>query len=397
MTSTTIAFPPAAKDRPALVTRPLLLRFASIVGASASFYLPLSVVPVYARSAGGNLGAGLATGALLFATVAAELVTPRLVSRVGYRLALALGLLALGLPALALLGPPRLDVITLVSIVRGAGFAIVTVAGGGLTASLIPPERRGEGLALVGVVSGVPAVTCLPLGVWLSAHWGTSVVFVGTAAVSLLALAVVPGLPDYRQARRSAAHGPAGTLGVLRALRNPALTGPAMLFSASTMALGVLVTFLPLAITGRSVAVASAALFAESAAATVTRFAIGRYGDKRGQTGFLYPGVLLAAAGMASVAAIGAPALVIGGAAIFGVGFGLLQNSTATLMYTRTDRDGYDAVSAIWNAAYDAGMGVGAISVGLITGHLGYPVTFLLIAALVTTALIPARRERRRH
>src|SRR5215469_8619871 len=95
----------AVADRPALITRPLLFRFATMLGASASFYLPLSVVPVYAKPAGGDAGAGLAAGALLLATVAAELVTPRLVSRVGYRLALAVGLLALGLPALALTGP----------------------------------------------------------------------------------------------------------------------------------------------------------------------------------------------------------------------------------------------------------------------------------------------------
>jgi hypothetical protein len=30
---------------------------------------------------------------------------------------------------------------------------------------------------------------------------------------------------------------------------------------------------------------------------------------------------------------------------------------------------------------------------GLITGHVGYPATFLLTAVLVLPALIPARRE----
>jgi predicted MFS family arabinose efflux permease len=86
---------------------------------------------------------------------------------------------------------------------------------------------------------------------------------------------------------------------------------------------------------------------------------------------------------------------VIGGAAVFGAGFGLLQNATLALMYTRTDRTGYDAVSAIWNAAYDAGMGAGAIGMGLVAASLGYPATFLLTAALVIPALIPAGRELR--
>jgi len=381
-----------APPRPALITRPLLLRFISIFGASASFYLPLSVVPMYAKSAGSDAAAGLATGALLVTTVAVELVTPWLVARTGYRLALSLGLLSLGLPALALQLPASLPVIVAVSMVRGAGFAVVTVAGGALTASLIPPERRGEGLALTGVVSGVPALTCLPLGVWVATRWGFGPVFIATAAAALLAVAAVPGLPDRRVAREAGDTGTAAH-SVLPMLRSPGLTRPAALFSASTMAAGVLVTYLPLAIAARSAGVAAIALFAQPAAATLTRLAAGRAGDRHGHSRLLIPGVLLSAAGMASLAATSSPALVIGGAAVFGAGFGVLQNATLALMYARTTRTGYDAVSAIWNAAYDAGMGVGAIGMGLIAGGLGYPAIFLLTAALVLPALIPAGRE----
>src|SRR5215471_5716784 len=282
-----------ATEQTSLITRPLLLRFVSIIGASSSFYLPLSVVPLYARSAGSDAAAGLATGALLLATVGVELLTPRLVARTGYRIALSLGLLFLGLPALALLAPPNLAVIVAVSVVRGAGFAVVTVAGGALTASLIPPQRRGEGLALTGVVSGVPALACLPLGVWVSARWGFAPVFVATAAAALLALTVVPGLPDSKAPRRKPATGKPATgkpatgkpatceaatgeaatgeaaHGILRALASPSLTRPAALFSASTMAAGVLVTFLPLAIAQRSAGVVTIALFAQPAAATL--------------------------------------------------------------------------------------------------------------------------------
>lgn len=65
---------------PSLLTRPLLLRFVSVIGASLSFYLPLSVMPMYAKSSGTDTGAGLVTGALLVTTVAVELATPRLLA-----------------------------------------------------------------------------------------------------------------------------------------------------------------------------------------------------------------------------------------------------------------------------------------------------------------------------
>src|SRR5689334_6651818 len=88
--------------RSGLVSTALLLRFVSIVGSSIGFYLPLSVVPLFAKEAGSDSNAGLATVALLLATVVCELVTPRLISHIGYRWALALGLLLLGAPTLLL-------------------------------------------------------------------------------------------------------------------------------------------------------------------------------------------------------------------------------------------------------------------------------------------------------
>jgi predicted MFS family arabinose efflux permease len=159
------------------------------------------------------------------------------------------------------------------------------------------------------------------------------------------------------------------------------------------MATGVLVTFLPLALTASSAALATIALFVQPAASTVARWAAGRSGDRHGQARLLIPGVLLSAAGMAALAATHTPALVVGGAACFGIGFGILQIATLALMYARSPRGGYSTVSAMWNAAYDAGMGTGAIGVGLLVAHLGYPVAFLLTAALVIPALLPARPE----
>jgi hypothetical protein len=88
--------------RPAIVSPALLLRFVSIVACSVSFYLPLAVIPVFAAAGGSTGAAGLANGGLLLATVAGELVTPRIVARLGYRSALAGGLLLLGAPALLL-------------------------------------------------------------------------------------------------------------------------------------------------------------------------------------------------------------------------------------------------------------------------------------------------------
>lgn len=65
--------------RPRILTRPLALRFVSVVASSIGFFLPLGVVPLYAAQSGTAATGGLATGALLLTTVGVELLSPRII------------------------------------------------------------------------------------------------------------------------------------------------------------------------------------------------------------------------------------------------------------------------------------------------------------------------------
>ena len=114
---------------------------------------------------------------------------------------------------------------------------------------------------------------------------------------------------------------------------------------------------------------------------------VGRYGDQR-TTALLAPGVLTAAAGVLALSLAAIPAAVIAGAGVFGLGFGVTQNATQTLMFNRVAESGYGAVSAMWNLAYDGGMGLGAAGFGVLVVYTGYPVAFVLIAALLLTVLL---------
>jgi MFS family permease len=391
MTTIRTAPPTGATATQPLITPALLVRFVSIVGSSVGFYLPLSVVPLVAEGAGSASSAGLATVALLLATVACELVTPRLVRLVGYRWALSGGLLLLGAPTVVLVVAASTPAILAVSVLRGIGFAVSVTAGGAVTASLIPSERRGEGLALVGIVGGVPGMLALPAGVWMAARWGYAPVFVATTVATLLALVSVPGLPT----RSFAGRADDDALGVVTGLRSRAIRRPAAIFAGSTAAVGILVTFLPLALNGTQAWVAAAALLGQPAASTAARWYAGRIGDRRGQACLLVPGLVLAVCGMAGIGCLHSPAAVIGGAVLFGVGFGVLQNATLCLMFARAPKGSEGAVSAIWNAAYDLGMAVGALGAGLVVARLGYAATFVLAAGVMLPGIAVARRDRR--
>jgi MFS family permease len=383
-------------SRPRLVSGRFAAALLSSFGALTSFYLLLSVTPMYAMSAGaGSAGAGLVTGSLMLTTVLAEFASPRLLGRFGYRAVFAAGALLLGGPAPALLLPHSMATIIAVSIARGIGFGLATVVLGALVAASVPAERRGEGIGLAGVVACVPAIVALPSGVWLAQNTGYVVVIAITAISALAPLAATPWLANPAEAGHAEA-GQADTApaGLLGSLRSGGMLRPGLVFAATTVAAGVVASFLPLA-AGVSAGVATLGLFAQAVTATASRWWAGRRGDRHGHAGLLIPGLLTAAAGMASLIWVSAPVAVIAGMCLFGIGFGIAQNATFALMLDRAPASGYGTASALWNLAYDAGYGTGPIVFGVFVAHTGYPVAFALTGLLILAALVPAVRDRR--
>jgi predicted MFS family arabinose efflux permease len=395
--STGSAGTPGSTARPGgrILSGPLALVFISEFCALTSFYLLLSVTPMYAAAVGvGSAGAGLVTSVLLLGTVAAELAAPFLMRRCGHWAMLATGALLLGVPALALLPGGSLGIMVAVSVVRGLGFGLCTVITGALTAVLLPPERRGEGLGLFGVVATAPGIAALPGGVWLAGHAGVATVVVMAAATALIPLTVFPWLTGRSNPRKAEARAGSGRPdGLLAGLRRPGQLRPFLIFAASTVAAGVVVSFLPLA-TGISGDVAAAGLLVQALTATVSRWWAGRRGDRAGHGRLLVPALVIASLGMITMIWLASPVAVVAGMCLFGIGFGIAQNATFALMIERMPTSGLGTASALWNLAYDAGYGAGPILFGVLVGHTGYPAAFALTAALMLAALPAARRER---
>jgi MFS family permease len=380
--------------RARLISGSFAMLLLSSFGALTSFYLLLSVTPMYAVSVGaGSAEAGVVTGSLMLATVLAEFASPRLMRRYGYRAVFAAGALLLGGPTLALLGPRSVAMIVLVSVARGLGFGLNTVVISALVATAVPPERRGEGIGLAGVVACVPAIVALPSGVWLARNTGYALVIAATAVSALAPLAAVPWLSGRAGQRRETGPDAAPAAGLLASLRSGGQLRPSLVFATTTVAAGVVAAFLPLA-TGVSGGAAALGLFTQAMAAAASRWWAGRHGDRHGHAGLLAPGLVTAACGMTILIWVAAPVALIAGMGLFGIGFGITQNITFTLMIDRAPASGYGTASALWNLAYDAGYGAGPAVFGVFVAHIGYPVAFALTGIPMLAALVPAARER---
>ena len=171
--------------RESLITPRILWFLLFSLVANTSLSLLFSVIPLFAsESTGNDLAAGLATGTMMLATVLVELGTPRLLAMLGYRWIMALGVALLGFPSLLLIPFSGLWAVIVVCLARGAGLAIVVVAGTALAAQLFPVHRRAEGLGLYGLAVSISSIVALPFGVWLADTAGYTVVFVIAAGIA---------------------------------------------------------------------------------------------------------------------------------------------------------------------------------------------------------------------
>lgn len=366
-----------------MLTRPVVLLILVSFAALFGFQLLLSVVPLYADEVGGgSSGAGLATAAFMLSTVLTQIQMPRVLGRYGYRRALAAGLLFLGVPALFYAYTGTLMTILAVTLLRGVGFGIVTVVFAALIVELAPPGRRGEALGLLGIAITLPTVFCNALGLWLAGRFGFEVVFLLGGATPLLGLVMIPGIRFAPKAGENEG----GVVGFFAGLGRPHLRRIFLLFAATTMAAGVIVTFLPLAVPGSGMFSAAGALLVVGITSTISRWWGGRFGDRRDPRLLLAPGLIACAFGVAGLPFGGV--LLLAGAVLFGTGFGLLQNSTLILMMGRVSKSEFGLGSTLWNAAFDAGTGIGAFSFGFVISAVGFSWSFAICSALLACALV---------
>jgi predicted MFS family arabinose efflux permease len=373
--------------RSSLRLRPFVAVCAVNFAGMLTFYLLVTVVPNYAVANGlGEVGAGFTAGGMMLAAVVTEVAAPWVISRVGYRLTLAASLVLLGGATFA---PPMLTdllQLTMASAIRGAGFGLLVVAVGGLAATVVPADRRGEALALLGVTSNLPAVIGLPLGVVLVDRSGFSGVFAAGGATALVAVAAALAVPALRPDAPSRRQ-------FWRTARSPQLRRPALVFTSLAAASSLIGAFVPTAATTLTADTVAVALLLYTGIATVARWAAGRAADRHGSARLIIPAVLASAAGMGAFAWTSNPVAVIAAAAVFGAGFGTAQAATSTAMFQAAEPNEYAAVSAVWNVAYDTGLGLGPVVFGLLATQTGTAVGFVGVAVLLLSHTLQRRRD----
>ena len=356
----------------------------------AGYFLTLASLPSYAVRGGASATtAGLVTTVLVVVTMTCQLLVPKAIAAFGSVPVLAVGLVALGLPApLYALGNGMVQLCA-VSAVRGAGFATLTVLSALLTVQVAPAERTGEAVGLYGLAIAIPNLAAVPAGVTLVQHDQIELL-AWLAACPLLALPLLPAVAGR-------VRGPDRRLGRARVTRQAVLAAaiPSAVLLGGTLAIGGVVTVLRCDRPDGTVAAAALLLAGSTGAAT--RWGAGRVVDRIGPRVFLPAALACTATGLATMAAglRSADAVLLIGAALFGAGFGVVQNLTLVLAFARAGSAGASTASTVWNTSFDLGTAAAALTLGPAAAVIGLPWAYVAVAVLLTGLLPLAHRATR--
>ncbi len=372
--------------RPLALQWPCARMMLMAVAGFTGFFVTLSSLPAYVALAGkSTASAGATTTVMLAATVLFQPVVPVLLRRLSTPATVAIGLVALGLPAPLLIWASSGAGLYSICVLRGVGFALFTVAGAFMVSEVAPPGRQGEAAGLYGLAAAIPNVIMIPLAVVL------------LHALGFWPIAVIAGLPAVGAAlalgggwRRVA---PEPTQAVPTGATRRAIARsllPAAVLYATTIAAGAVVTILPIV---RSELVATVGLLVFAVAAALARWQAGAQVDRPGRMWLLAGACAIAIAGLLALGAgLSGPSdgVVLAACAMLGVGYGAVQCLTLVYAFARTTSSERPVASAVWNGAFDAGTATGAVLIGALSATgMGWWGTFAVLGVLVA-AVMPA-------
>jgi len=327
-------------------------------------------MPIYVAAVGGSeFDVGLVVAAF---TVTAVVLRPwigRSTDVRGRRLFMLIGAFIFLTAQFAYAFATAVPLLVLLRLWHGAGMACFMTAAPALVADLAPPTRRGEALGYFGAAIGVTTAATPALGIALLDSYGFTGMFLTSAAIALMALALAFFVPDPRRAQPNP--GSSRTPLVSR----PALM-PALLVMALTLTYGAIVPFLPLYALQQGMSNPGLFYLVYAVVLIVSRPIAGRLSDMYGRVTVMVPGLLLAAAAMWLLALASSVPLLFVVAALYGLGFGAAYPALTALAVDLVGEKERGLAMATLTAAFDLGIGIGAIFWGLALQITGFSIMF---------------------
>ena len=344
-----------------------------------SVFQLLPTAPFHIKDLGGStLQAGLFLGLLTFSSALFAPLTGAIGDRIGHRTVLMIASAAIACITLAYAFLESVPIILGLVFVQGFFWSGMLSGSSAYVISIIPQERRAEGMGYAGLASIFALAVAPNIGFAIYRH-GWFWLAMTCIGLNVLMFVIATFLGS------STTDGPHPPL-TLRTIVEPriiAIAGTLFLYS---FGYGGITSFSALYADAAGIAPRSIFLTSLAIAILLARPTLGRLGDRYGYRKVLLPCLMLVSASLALLAATpGKTGLIVAGI-VFGVGFGLAYPAFAAYVMQHVSDARRGAAFGTLIAAFDTGIGTGSTTMGWLIQQRGYAAAFGVAAVLAALA-----------
>ncbi|CAM3670694.1 MFS transporter [Mesobacillus zeae] len=338
----------------------------------SGFYLLMPTLPMFIKQLGGSESqVGFIIGVFTISAVILRPIVGGLMDRYGRRVFIISGLLFFAITMYFYDWVTGIVFLVVLRILHGMGWAIATTSIGTAVTDVIPQSRRGEGMGWYGLAMTLGMALGPILGLWVAKSFSFHYLFLLCTALAIIAfiLAIGTKIPAVQHTSKKP----------ISFFETTVLPVAIVTFFLS-FTFGGITTFLPLFAANIQVNVGTFFLV-YAVTLTVIRPLAGKISDKYGEGVIIVPALLtLIVALLVLTMTKGLVGLVIT-AILYGIGFGSAQPALQVVIIRLAPPEKRGVANATFFTAFDLGIGLGAILLGLVSQLMGYQMLFIVCAA----------------
>lgn len=391
-------------NKPKLWTKDfLIVSFVNLFFA-LNFYLLMVVISVYAMDKfdSSPSEAGLTVSLFVIGALIARLFTGKWIERIGRKKTLYIGLIS-GLAMTSLYFVVNTFISLLViRFLHGAAFGITSTATGTIVASIVPQERRGEGIGYFALSITLATAIGPFLGMFISQHGSFNMIFIACAIVAILSLFITFFL-SVSEIKLTEEQEEGMKEFKFNNFFEPKAIPISIVIMVIYLCYSSILAFL--AIYSKVINLVDAASFffiVYAVAAFFSRPFIGRLFDSKGENLVMYSAILIFMIGMVifSQAYYGHTLLLAG--AFIGLGFGGVQSIGQAISIKVTSPHRMGLATSTFYIFADMGTGIGPFIFGLFIPFISYRGVYLGVAIIAGASmflyyLLHGKKSKLRH
>ncbi|WP_312890868.1 MFS transporter [Clostridium thailandense] len=347
-----------------------------------SFQMLLPTLPLYAKKLGGtNSIIGLVTGAFIVSSVFIRPLSGLFLDKLGRKKVFIVGLLIFILSVFSYSLLPFIGIILIIRFVHGFGWGATSTASSTIASDNIPKNRFGEGMGYFSLTSSLAMAIAPVIGLFVISNYSFNVLFFTSTILAVLGLIVSFKL-EYKNIENKDESKPKGSL------YEKVSIYPSIIIFFVTVTYGSLTSFLPLYASQKGIQNIGIFFTVYAISLFISRPLFGKIIDKLGFDYAVIPGLICVIAAMILLSMASNIQMFLITAFIYGIGFGAAQSSLQTMSMVGVPPLRLGAANATFLTAFDCGIGLGAIVLGVVSSNIGYSKMYLLAGISAIIAFI---------